>query len=93
MRQKPMVPNIHSERAEDVTPQHRKHDPGPAEGPGQARENRGKMHENDRGGISPFDAPRVARCRRMRVIGTARFKIVVHHCGIIKVNGTLVGVD
>ena len=57
MRQQAMVPDVDAERAEDVAPQQRNHDPAPAKEPGQARENRNKMDENDRQGISPFDAP------------------------------------
>ena len=57
MRQQAMVPDVNAERAEDVASQKRNHDPAPAKEPGQARENRNKMDENDRQGISPFDAP------------------------------------
>src|SRR4029077_13054937 len=90
--QKAMIPYVHAERAEDVATQHRKHDPCPTEEPGQARENRDKMDENDRGGISPLDAPRAMRRRSSGVIGIARFKIVVQrydqNCSRSKWDGT-----
>jgi hypothetical protein len=38
-----MVPDIHAEPAENVISQHREHDPGPTEEPGQARKKRDKM--------------------------------------------------
>ena len=57
MRQKPMVPDIHAEPAEDVASQQRKHDPGPAEEPGQACKERDNMDKNDRRRVSPFDPP------------------------------------
>jgi hypothetical protein len=80
MRQQAVVPDVDPERAEDVASQQRNHDAAPAKEPGQARENRNKMDKNDGQGISPFDAPWIARCASRRAGGLGDFKIaVVNH--------------
>ena len=80
MCQEPMVADIHAERAENVTAERRKQDPGPTEEPGQARHERDKMDKNDRRGISPFDAPSAARRHRTRTRTNGRIShsVVVH---------------
>ena len=78
VRQKPMVPDIHSEPAENVVPEHREHDPGPTEEPGKARKERHKMDENNRRGVPPLDGPRAGRCRCRQMTTTASQRVVVH---------------
>jgi hypothetical protein len=78
VRQKPMVPDIHSEPAEDVVPEHGEHDPGPTEEPGKARKERDKMDENNWRGVSPLDGPRTGRCRCRQMTTTASQRVVVH---------------
>jgi len=55
-----MVTDVHPDGTEDVLPQYRKNDAGPAEEPGQAGEERDKMDEDDWRIIAPLDPPRAA---------------------------------
>src|SRR5215467_2988782 len=64
VRQQPMVADVHADPTEYNASKHHEDDPGPTEGPGEARYERDEMDKNDGRRISPFDAPCAARCHR-----------------------------